>query len=125
MPRVDAAVVKEREAYMLEIFKQNPTLSAGKANEKFKEKFKTMMRNKRVYELRRLATDGNKPVADPTASLARRGTARGDAQKAALITGSSDELMMLRRAVDKIRNSGLASLRVDHETPSYLVVAAE
>ena len=37
---------------MLGIFKATPGLSAAKANDAFKAKFGTMMRNKRVYELR-------------------------------------------------------------------------
>lgn len=68
--RHTTAVRDEREAFMLGIFKATPGLSAAKANEAFKAKFGTMMRNKRVYELR-VAAGGvpQTPAAPPPTTV--------------------------------------------------------
>ena len=68
--RHTTAVRDEREAFMLGIFKATPGLSAAKANEAFKAKFGSMMRNKRVYELR-VAAEGvpQTPAAPPPTTV--------------------------------------------------------
>lgn len=62
--RHPTAVRDTREAAMIEIFKTNPGISAAKANEKFKAQFGSMMRNKRVYELRIKANGETTAQAD-------------------------------------------------------------
>ena len=60
------AVRDERESLMLEIFRRNLKQSAAKANAEFKTKTGTMMRNKRVYELRNVArAEAEKAAATP------------------------------------------------------------
>lgn len=76
MPKSVNGTPAEREAFMEQTFKDfysNPAnkgknLSVGKANEQFKAKFGSMLRNKRAYEIRDqvMVTMGLKaPPANP------------------------------------------------------------
>lgn len=137
MPRISKGSSDEREAFMLEIFKKNPSLSVGKANEEFKKKFGSMLRNKRAYELRRVASTGT--TVDPNTAkrpvaanghrpvTAAREPSGGADRPAALITGSPDQIAFLKTALDQLWQDGLVGVKVDHtnstETAAYAVVA--
>lgn len=58
--RLSKTEVEKREAFVVELFKQEPDLSVPKANAKVKEKFGNTMRASRLYELRTKAAE--KPV---------------------------------------------------------------
>ncbi len=139
MPRLTKGSTEERENFMLEIFRRTPGLSIPKANAEFTKKFGSMMRNKRVYELRRVAgaktTTGpetvaaRKPHRPTTAARPAESIAEAVAQNlgAALITGSPDQIQFLKTALDQLREEGLVKVRVDHTnstaTAAYAVVA--
>jgi hypothetical protein len=60
--RLAKNVVQEREAFLTEMFKNDPTVTAKTANEALKTKYGTYMRLQRVYEIKRDAVKGA-PVA--------------------------------------------------------------
>ena len=51
--RLAKNVVQEREAFLTEMFKNDPTVTAKTANEALKTKYGTYMRLQRVYEIKR------------------------------------------------------------------------
>lgn len=80
MPKSVNGTPAEREAFMEQTFKDfysNPAnkgknLSVGKANEQFKAKFGSMLRNKRAYEIRdqvMVALGLKAPPANPSAPV--------------------------------------------------------
>ena len=68
--RLPPAVKQTREEWMLKLFKATPSLSAAKANDAFRAEFKSMMRNKRVYEIRAIAAKGGTLETAPAAPAA-------------------------------------------------------
>lgn len=52
MPRLKNSDVEEREGWVLEQFRSDPRISAPKMNAKMKDRYKSTMRAKRIYELR-------------------------------------------------------------------------
>lgn len=76
MARIKKWEATEREAFMINAFKQNPEMSAAQANNMLHSKHGAKMRMQRVYELRALVRneigDGALKSSTPPATAGRR-----------------------------------------------------
>jgi len=115
--RLPKGVKEERENFMLGLFRADPNLSVAKANAKFKEKFNSMMRNARAYELRELAQkEAEKQAGAPTPPPAQRRS-----QRLLLIEGDKNTLETTKGLVQALSDSGVP-VQVDHETEGHLIL---
>lgn len=70
--RISRTLVAQREEFLLNLFKANPTLSAAKGNEQLKanvELGSKMMRPQKVYEIRTKATSTTTQPANTTPAV--------------------------------------------------------
>lgn len=140
MPRLKKTDVEQRETFVLTLFRENPKLSAAKANEKVKAKFGSQMRAQKVYELRAKAeaeskkevtAAGRKPGRKtkqarggrkPVVQAARKAAATVEFVPVLLPVGGEAEAGIIRKALDHLRNSGAINLKVAHSTGKYAVI---
>jgi hypothetical protein len=132
MPRAVKGTTEEREKFMAEVFReyyqQNGAakdMSVAKANKKMVEKFGSMLRNRRAYEIRasvkKQVLHGNK---EHTKAAREAGDlAPGSKRAAALVEGTPDQIVWLDGVLDQLSTVGLASAKIDHKTEAYAVVA--
>lgn len=121
MPRLKNVDVEEREGWVLEQFRSNPQLSAPAMNKKMKERYKSTMRAKRLYELRDIIAEelgwAKDKLGVPQAPKPKKGRRKGQPQDVqpdlnvpALRAGSSpDALSEANRLGEEIVNDSLFS----------------
>lgn len=146
MPRDVKGTTEEREQYMADIFRAyyskpentGKDLSVNKANEEFKKKYGSMLRNKKTYEIRdaiveELAQKNGGPPAEARKAVEPKVTTAarepqmlvpaGSSRAATIVEGTPDQLAWLKGILPQLQQAGLANARIDHATDSYAVVA--
>lgn len=125
-------VVAKREAFALGLFQKDKALSIPGANSKVKEKFGSMIRAQRLYELRKIAQAGSNDNAAPGAVLSASRPAEGITPdiSTALPNGMTvisldrpDQGPFLTKVMGQLRNSNMGKLDVVHSTESYAIIA--
>lgn len=129
---------EEREQFMAEVYRGFYThpenagkdLSVNKANEVFKKKYGSMLRNKKAYQIRaavkaELKSGGKTKVAATAAARHSQSLVpAGSSRAATLIEGTEDQMKWLvSKVLPQLQQDGLASLRIDHTTSAYAVLA--
>jgi hypothetical protein len=136
MPKPVKGTPEEREQYMLEVFQkfyQDPKnagrdLSVQRANDEFRKKYGSMLRNKRAYAIRRNAKvqAGAPPEQSRKAVSANREAVTlvepGSRFAAALVNGTPEQLTWFREVLPLLASAGLAQARIDHTSSTYVVV---
>lgn len=114
---------EKREQFMESLFKQNPDMSAAKANDEFLKQFGSRMRNKAVYAIRakvQVQDAIQRGVIQPETPRLRMPKEEG--QPAILVTGTPSEMQFLTKTLQELNARGLSSLKVDHATDAYVVI---
>ncbi len=132
MARISIDESNRRLEAVREFLLENPDASIRAVNAVVTKKFGQTMRFPRIaaireqvrLELRGLAPAGPVPEAKLKPAVAHRPatTAVKDAG-VALIPGTGAELLALRKAIEALNASGVAELKIDHQTPKYIVVS--
>lgn len=135
--RIKKDVANEREQFMLSVFKKEPSLSVLKANKQLQEKFGTMMRAQRAYQLRDIArkeikqanttapAQAGRKANKPTEAARSMNTVQTTGGHIVIVEGSSDKIQFLKSALEVMHTAGFKVPRIDHQSDSYAVVKAE
>lgn len=120
--RISAKSAAEREAYVLQLFIDNPTLSGPKANTEVKKKFGSMMRMARIYELRDQAKDREPSAGRQPKLRAGRQPAPASSPFPLLIKIRPGEAQVLKKALTQLREVGVTNLKVDASKEDWAVI---
>jgi hypothetical protein len=143
MPKLKKDDIVVREAFLRELFTQNPGLSAAKANEALKAKFASQMRVSRVYQLQREVSGkevrarmpGTGKPGRPPGRPAKAPTTMHSVHSVTMLPGASNSLPqlvrfasgeahtdVLERTLRQLREAGLTNLGVGHKADGYVVI---
>ena len=152
MPRISQDQAQERQAYLLELFRQQPDISRQEAMDAYKEKFGASISPKTFNELPEQAqqdSDEAPTRPDPvpvmmaeedaasrlkSAALPEPGAAGQPAKKPKAKTGgpknvfidaSPEQLQFLERVLGQLQEAGATNLHIDHATERWMVIAVE
>lgn len=121
--RLRRGEAEKREQFMESLFKQNPDMSAAKANDEFLKQFGSRMRYKGVYTIRAKVQAQEairKGVIQPEPPRPRIVTE--ETKPTILVTGTPSQMQFLSKTLEELNNKGLVGLKVDHATDAYMVV---
>jgi hypothetical protein len=144
----------ERETFLLELFRRQPDISRGEAQESFKAKFGSAL-NARLFnqlrdqaqaeaeasvevevtpepveveedvvELLRASARAAESVGSTNASPKTK-AGKGPRLKHVFVEAPKEQLELLERVVAQFQEAGLANLRVDYGTDRWMVFAVE
>lgn len=141
MPRLKNVDVQEREAWVLDNFKNNPRISGPKMNKMLKRKFKSTMRIASIYELRESVLKALGWAKDDRGTPIPPGSWQGPAEAVAARAEPKGEDPLFGRCVVPVTSMEDASgfekklafmnekgflkpeLRVEAISPTYVIVA--
>lgn len=155
MPRISQAQTQERNAFLLELIRNQPDISRQEAQERFEEKFDSTLNPKTFQQLReRVQQERTSPAAEepshdehdtteedssarfrPAASAPEPGNgaaaqsakpkAKGARQKNIFVDGSKEQLVFLERIVQQLQEAGASNVRIDHVTDRWMVLVVD
>ncbi len=155
MPRISQAQTQERNAFLLELIRNQPDISRQEAQERFEEKFDSTLNPKTFVQLReqvqqeRTSPAAEEPTHDeqdtteedssarfkPAASAPEMGNgasaqpakakAKGARQKNIFVDASKEQLVFLERIVQQLQEAGASNVRVDHVTDRWMVLVVD
>jgi hypothetical protein len=152
MARISQDQAQERQAYLLELFRQQPDISRQEAMDAYKEKFGASISPKTFNELREQAQQESgdesptrpEPVAAAveedaasrlkSAALPEPGAAgqpskkpkvKAGGPKNVFIDAPQEQLQFLERVVAQLQEAGATNLRIDYSTDRWMVLSVE
>lgn len=151
MPRISQDQTKERHAFLLELFQQQPELTPKEALASFRERFDATISPKILNQLREQArSESSHQAADQepsqlemgdgeeagsrlngssgaaaTAQLTQRSKGKGARQKNVFIDGSREHLAFLEKIVRQLQEAGATNVRIDHATDRWMVLQVD
>jgi hypothetical protein len=155
MPRISQAQTQERNAFLLELIRNQPDISRQEAQERFEEKFDSTLNPKTFQQLReQVQQERTSPAAEepshdehdaadedssarfrPAASAPETGNgvsaqpakakAKGSRQKNIFVDATKEQLVFLERIVQQLQEAGASNVRIDHVTDRWMVLVVD
>lgn len=143
MARNQTVDTKERNHFILELFRANPEIESSEVQEKVKWKFATSVSARVVNQLREQARSEaeasapeplfepepevpvEQPAEPPKPAAAPKRSAKGAKLKHVFVEAQKDQLELLEQVVGQLQEAGVANLRIDHATEHWMVFAVE
>ncbi|WP_224247630.1 hypothetical protein [Hyalangium gracile] len=154
MPRISQAQTQERNAFLLELIRDQPDITREEAQERFEEKFDATLNPKLFQQLREQAeqeraappaeepsrdeqdsAEDDAPQSKPAASAAEgtngasaqpaKAKAKGAKQKNLFVDAPKEQLVFLERIVQQLQEAGASNVRIDHSTDRWMVLVVD
>lgn len=153
MPRIPQAQIEERNAFLLELIRNQPDISRQEAQERFEEKFDATLNPKTFQQLLeqveqepRAAPAAEEPSQEDSDSKPSNGAAeaaagngngagaqpakvkpkaKGAGQKNVFVDASKEQLVFLEQIVQQLQAAGASNVRIDHSTDRWMVLVVD
>jgi hypothetical protein len=149
MARISQAQTQERNAFLLELIRNQPDITRQEAQERFEEKFSATLNPKSFQQLReqvmeeRMSGSAEEPAreepeaknGEDTASSAApsngasaqpaKAKAKAGKQKNLFIDAPKEQLVFLERIVQQLQEAGASNVRIDHSTDRWMVLTVD
>lgn len=123
--KIKKELVEERERFVVQLFRADQKLSVPEANRMTKERFGSMMRAQRMYELRKIGRSLNAAPPEPQGAIleaARVPNRQLPDGMAVVSLKDPQQGEFLTRALQDLRDAGIVKVGVAHVTNQYAVV---
>ena len=155
MARISQDQVQERQAFLLELFRNQPDISRNEAMDEYKNKFGATLNAKTFNELREKAqnqvevekveereTESETSADDVVARLktvatseqtngvggqpaAKKPKAKVAGAKNVFVDATPEQLQFLERVVQQLQESGANNVKIDHATERWMVLTVD
>jgi len=153
MARISQDQVQERQAFLLELFRNQPDISRNEAMDEYKSKFGAALNAKTFNELREKAqsqvvvekveereTESETSVEDTATMLkavatseqtnggqpaAKKPKAKVAGAKNVFVDATPEQLQFLERVVQQLQDSGANNVKIDYATDRWMVLTVD